>query len=68
MNLDFLLKQTCEWLKGAGPNSDIVISSRVRLARNLEEFPFSHWSNKKREKDVMEILCDATGGTDILKK
>ncbi len=28
-----------EWLKGAGPESDIVISSRVRLARNVSGFP-----------------------------
>ncbi len=29
-----------EWLRGTGPESDIVISSRIRLARNLAEFPF----------------------------
>ena len=29
-----------EWLRGSGPESDIVISSRIRLARNLAEFPF----------------------------
>ncbi len=35
------LSQQCgEWLRGSGPESDIVISSRIRLARNLAEFPF----------------------------
>src|SRR5205814_2070816 len=29
-----------EWLRGSGPESDIVISSRIRIARNLAEFPF----------------------------
>lgn len=29
-----------EWLRGNGPESDIVISSRIRLARNLGDFPF----------------------------
>ncbi|MFM8724759.1 MAG: ATP--guanido phosphotransferase, partial [Planctomycetaceae bacterium] len=28
-----------EWLRGDGPESDIVISSRVRLARNIAGFP-----------------------------
>jgi protein arginine kinase len=28
------------WLDAAGPASDIVVSSRVRLARNLKTFPF----------------------------
>ncbi len=67
MNLDHLLKQTCEWLRGTGPNSDIVMSSRVRLARNIENFPFSHWSNKKQEKESMEILRESLTANDYLK-
>lgn len=38
--LDALAQSLPEWLKGSGPESDIVISSRIRLARNLAEFPF----------------------------
>jgi protein arginine kinase len=40
--LDFqeLAKTSGEWLRGSGPESDIVISSRVRLARNLANYPF----------------------------
>ena len=40
MNLDDLTGRFGEWLKGTGPNSDIVVSSRIRLARNLGNFPF----------------------------
>src|SRR6266446_4723854 len=29
-----------EWMRGEGPDADIVISSRIRLARNLAQFPF----------------------------
>lgn len=35
-----LAQASGEWLKGTGPESDIVISSRIRLARNLADFPF----------------------------
>tara|TARA_R110002167_G_scaffold213098_1_gene417763 strand:+ start:120 stop:1208 length:1089 start_codon:yes stop_codon:yes gene_type:complete len=35
-----LAKSSGEWLRGTGPESDIVISSRIRLARNLADFPF----------------------------
>ncbi len=56
MNVDHLIKQTCEWLKGTGPSSHIVLSSRIRLARNLEKFPFSHWASKKQEKETLDIL------------
>ncbi len=38
--LDDLTKSSGEWLRGAGPQADIVISSRIRLARNLADFPF----------------------------
>ncbi|UUO07953.1 protein arginine kinase [Blastopirellula sp. J2-11] len=42
MNVDLneLTGRAGEWMKGAGPQSDIVISSRIRLARNIAEFPF----------------------------
>ncbi len=40
MKLEDLAEKCGEWLRGSGPESDIVISSRIRLARNLAEFPF----------------------------
>jgi protein-arginine kinase len=33
--IDALLKQPADWLKNPGPDSDIVVSSRIRLARNV---------------------------------
>ena len=35
-----LAQRSGEWLRGTGPESDIIISSRIRLARNLADFPF----------------------------
>jgi len=40
MKVEELLSQSGEWLRGTGQESDVVISSRVRLARNLHRFPF----------------------------
>lgn len=40
MNIEELADRCGEWLRGSGPESDIVISSRIRLARNLADFPF----------------------------
>ncbi len=39
-SLDPLAARCGEWLRGTGPESDIVVSSRIRLARNLSDFPF----------------------------
>lgn len=40
MELHSLSSTTGEWLRGEGPESDIVISTRIRLARNLRGRPF----------------------------
>src|SRR5580692_12351816 len=40
LDIDSLTHTSGEWLRGEGPDADIVISSRIRLARNLAQFPF----------------------------
>lgn len=35
-----LLETTGEWLRGVGPDADVVLSTRLRFARNLSRFPF----------------------------
>jgi protein arginine kinase len=68
MLLNDLLNNTSEWLKGTGPNSDIVISSRIRFARNLDKVPFPHWANKKQSKQVLDTVEEVISGIDSLKK
>jgi protein arginine kinase len=68
MTLSELLNHTSEWLKGTGPNSDIVISSRIRFARNLEKIPFPHWANKKQSKEVLDTVEEVVSKIDYLKK
>ena len=63
---DFLHKQS-EWLKGSGPKSDIVISSRVRLARNIEGFSFFNWAELRQKEDVLKIVEDAVRESKFLK-
>ena len=67
MNLQDLVNHTSEWLKGTGPNSDIVISSRIRLARNLDHLPFPHWAQKKDGEKVLETILAAIQKIDILR-
>lgn len=68
MKIDDLLKQTGEWLRATGPNSNIVISSRVRLARNIASVPFSHWANKQKKKDCLNSIKTAINTCPFLKK
>jgi len=56
VNLDELIGQSGEWLRGSGPDSDIVISSRVRLARNLSQYPFLTRANEEQRAEVHESI------------
>lgn len=43
----------------SGPNHDIVMSSRVRLARNLRKHPFPAWAKKADRLRALETLQPA---------
>ncbi len=45
-----------EWLRGDGPQSHIVVSSRIRLARNLRNFPFPGWAKKADRISVLDCI------------
>jgi protein arginine kinase len=57
MSLDkFIKNAVSDWMKGDGPESDIVISSRIRLARNLNAIPFPLIATEDQlEKVVQQI-------------
>jgi len=67
MNLSDLISHNSEWLKGTGPNSDIVISSRIRLARNLDKIPFPHWASKEQGEGVFNKIAEASHSIEELK-
>lgn len=54
MRFSTLIKNPADWMKGAGPHSDIVMTSRVRLARNLSGFPFPGFSQERQRIDLLE--------------
>jgi protein arginine kinase len=56
MNLDDLTHTSGEWLRGSGPESDIVISSRIRLARNLAAFPFANRASAYQKAEIEALL------------
>jgi protein arginine kinase len=65
MNLDSLTQNSGEWLRGTGPDSDIVISSRIRLARNLAAFPFSSRASPYQKAEIENSLRDRIGKLDL---
>ena len=65
MNLDFLAAGSGGWLSGAGPDSDIVVSTRIRLARNLATFPFSSRASSHQKSEIEQILRDRLGQIEL---
>ncbi len=66
MELNELVRRRGEWLRGTGAESDIVLSSRIRLARNLVQFPFINRADDsvraEIERTVRSQLTDVSLG------
>jgi len=45
-----------EWLRGEGPHHQIVISSRVRFARNLRNRAFPGWAKKAERTAILDLI------------
>jgi len=56
VDLNDLTAKIGEWLRGSGPESDIVMSSRIRLARNLAEFPFISRASQADRSEIEKLL------------
>ncbi len=67
MTIGDFLKQDSEWLKGTGPSANIVMSSRARLARNIDKAPFSNWANRTQLEKIMNQAREAVSGSSLLK-
>ncbi len=62
-----LAKSTSKWLSEPGPDSEIVVSSRVRLARNVNGFPFPHNMNEKDAEELVGVIKNAVNKNKIFK-
>ena len=56
-----LARTSGEWLRGDGPESDIVISSRVRLARNVAGFAFVTRAAADARFQIVQMVKSAMG-------
>lgn len=48
-------RRPVEWLKG-GPEGDVVVSSRIRLARNIDGYPFVGRASPHQKARTEEVL------------
>ena len=52
------------WYIDKGPDSDVVISSRVRLARNFEAYPFPSRSSVEQQRVIIDETIEALTDDD----
>jgi protein arginine kinase len=56
MRLNELSSRISQWFSSEAPLSDIVISSRIRLARNLSGHKFISRCNDEQKRQILQIL------------
>lgn len=70
MSITELAQGPTQWLRAQGPHRDVVLSSRVRLARNVAGFPFLTSASEAQKHELLELchrrLLDANLAERVL--
>lgn len=61
-SLRFTEQALSDWMRCGGSHSEIVISSRMRIARNLEHLPFPLLASAQQSEEVLEQLAPVFQG------
>lgn len=64
---DDFVKEPTSWMTGKEPQSEIVLSSRIRFARNLREFKFPPSADTDTRDKIIEFVKAAFETAGILK-
>ncbi len=59
MTIEQLAAELGDWMDGTGPEAGVVLSSRIRLARNIGREPFPHRASDARRTEMFEDVSDA---------
>lgn len=52
----FINQATSSWMSAEGPDSDIVLSSRIRLARNISDYKLPILYSSEEAKEIVNIV------------
>src|ERR1700726_4165770 len=56
MKFSNIMSNGGEWLRGEGPHHQVVVSSRIRFARNLRNRAFPGWAKKAERTAILEQI------------
>ena len=65
MKLTDISNDINEWFNGSGPLGDIIMSSRIRLARNLAGYKFLNRCSTAEKNEILKKLRDVIMSLDL---
>ncbi|MFC7335582.1 protein arginine kinase [Haloferula chungangensis] len=67
MRFTTLIKHPADWMTGEGADNAIVLTSRIRLARNIAGIPFPGWAKKYQRAEALEQMRPAVEALSCMK-
>lgn len=64
---DILSRPVSQWMKGQGPDRDVALGSRIRLARNLRGLPFPAVADEHQAAEVVRQVREAVSQSPELR-
>jgi protein arginine kinase len=62
---DFLQRAMSRWMKDGGPDDDIILTSRIRIARNLQDMPFPILQTDVHADEVIHAVQNALNSPEV---
>jgi len=63
-----MAKKPASWLTGEGPESEIVLSSRIRFARNIADLKFPPSADTDIRDKIIDFVYSAFSSMDLIKR
>lgn len=67
MRFSTLIRHPADWMTGVQAEANAVVTSRIRLARNLRGHSFPGWAKKSQRAETLAILRPAVEGLSAMK-
>ncbi|MGB0291333.1 MAG: protein arginine kinase [Luteolibacter sp.] len=67
MRFSTLIKHPANWMTGGDDHTGAVITSRIRLARNLQGLPFPGWAKRDQRDQALARIRPAVEALPVMK-
>lgn len=67
MRFTTLIKNPADWMSGGDGHGGAVLTSRIRLARNLSGHPFPGWAKRHERGEALSLLRPAVESLPVMK-